>query len=170
MKNQKKSLRFLTESAVIAALYAAATYLCAAFSLAYGPIQFRFSEALTVLAALTPAAVPGLTVGCAISNITSPMGIWDVLFGSAATLLAALSARALRNIRIKNLPVLSALMPVLFNAVIVGLEIVMLTPTDGAKLSAFAITALEVGLGELVVCLALGLPLFSALDKTKLFK
>lgn len=170
MKNQKNSLRFLTESALIAALYAAATYLSAAFSLAYGPIQFRLSEALTVLAALTPAAIPGLTVGCAIGNITSPMGIWDVIFGSAATLLGAVFSRALRNVRIKNLPVLSAMMPVLFNAVIVGLEITMLTPTSGAKLTAFAFSALEVGLGELVVCLALGLPLFSALGKTKLFK
>ena len=81
MKNKKLSVRFLTESAVIAALYAAATYLSAAFSLAYGPVQFRLSEALTVLSTLTPAAIPGLTIGCIIGNISSPMGIWDVLFG-----------------------------------------------------------------------------------------
>ncbi|MGN0545485.1 MAG: QueT transporter family protein [Acutalibacteraceae bacterium] len=170
MKEKKRSTHYLAQSAVIAALYAAATYLSAAFSLAYGPIQFRLSEALTVLAVLTPAAIPGLTVGCAIGNISSPMGIWDVLFGAAATLLSAVCARALRNVQFKKLPILSSSMPVLFNAVIVGLEIVLLTPTDGAKLTAFLISALEVGAGELVVCFALGLPLYSALRRTKLFK
>lgn len=70
----------------------------------------------------------------------------------------------------KKLPVLSSLMPVIFNAVIVGLEIVMLTPVEGGKLTAFAISALEVGAGELAVCLVLGLPLYSALRHTKLFK
>lgn len=171
MKNKKLSVRFLTESAVIAALYAAATYLSAAFSLAYGPVQFRLSEALTVLSTLTPAAIPGLTIGCIIGNISSPMGpIWDVLFGSAATLLGAVTGRMLRNVQIKKLPVLSSLMPVIFNAVIVGLEIVMLTPVEGGKLTAFAISALEVGAGELAVCLVLGLPLYSALRHTKLFK
>lgn len=174
MKNKKLSVRFLTESAVIAALYAAATYLSAAFSLAYGPVQFRLSEALTVLSTLTPAAIPGLTIGCIIGNISSPMGIWDVLFGSAATLLGAVTGRVtgrmLRNVQIKKLPVLSSLMPVIFNAVIVGLEIVMLTPVEGGKLTAFAISALEVGAGELAVCLVLGLPLYSALRHTKLFK
>ena len=169
MKNKKLSVRFLTESAVIAALYAAATYLSAAFSLAYGPVQFRLSEALTVLSTLTPAAIPGLTIGCIIGNISSPMGIWDVLCGSA-TLLGAVTGRMLRNVQIKKLPVLSSLMPVIFNAVIVGLEIVMLTPVEGGKLTAFAISALEVGAGELVVCLVLGLPLYSALRHTKLFK
>ena len=170
MKEKKRTTHYLAQSAVIAALYAAATYLSAAFSLAYGPIQFRLSEALTVLAVLTPAAIPGLTVGCAIGNISSPMGIWDVLFGAAATLLSAVCARALRNVQFKKLPILSSSMPVLFNAVIVGLEIVLLTPTDGAKLTAFLISALEVGAGELVVCFALGLPLYSALRRTKLFK
>ncbi len=170
MKDKKRSTHYLAQSAVIAALYAAATYLSAAFSLAYGPIQFRLSEALTVLAVLTPAAIPGLTVGCAIGNISSPMGIWDVLFGAAATLLSAVCARALRNVQFKKLPILSSSMPVLFNAVIVGLEIVLLTPTDGAKLTAFLISALEVGAGELIVCFALGLPLYSALRRTKLFK
>ena len=170
MKEKKRSTHYLAQSAVIAALCAAATYLSAAFSLAYGPIQFRLSEALTVLAVLTPAAIPGLTVGCAIGNISSPMGIWDVLFGAAATLLSAVCARVLRNVQFKKLPILSSSMPVLFNAVIVGLEIVLLTPTDGAKLTAFLISALEVGAGELVVCFALGLPLYSALRRTKLFK
>ena len=171
MNKGQKHLKYLAECAIIAALYAAATYLSAAFALAYGPIQFRVSEALCILAVFTPAAVPGLTVGCIIGNITSPMGVWDIAFGSAATLLAAVCARALRNVRFKNLPVLSALMPVIFNALIVGAEITFLFPSGSEEpgLAAFAISALEVGAGELVVCLALGLPLYSALGKTKLF-
>lgn len=154
---------------MIAAIYAAATYLSAIFGIAYGNIQFRFSEVLTILSVFTPAAVPGLTVGCIIGNLSSPFGIWDIVFGSLATLLAAVTARALRNIRIKGFPVFSLLMPVIFNAVIVGTEIIFLMPTQEASLTAFAISALEVGAGELAVCLAGGIPLFYAIKKANIF-
>lgn len=167
--NNKKILH-LVHGAMIAALYAAATYLCSVFAIAYGPIQFRLSEALTVLSVFTPAAVPGLTVGCIIANLASPYGIWDIVFGSIATLLAAVTARTLRHIRFKGLPLLSIIMPVIFNALIVGAEISLLTPTDSSKLAVFAISALEVGAGELAVCLLGGIPLFFAIRKTKLFK
>lgn len=166
----KKKIINLVHGAMIASIYAAATYLSAAFAIAYGPIQFRFSEALTILSVFTPAAVPGLTVGCIIGNITSPFGAWDIIFGSLATLLAALSARALRNIKFKGFPFLSLLMPVIFNALIVGAEITLLMPSQEAGFSAFLIAALEVGTGELAVCLAGGIPLFYAVKKTKLFK
>ncbi len=169
MNKRQKQLKYLAECAIIAALYAAATYLSAVIGLAYGPIQFRISEALCILSALTPAAIPGLTVGCIIGNLTSPMGIWDIVFGAVATLLAAICGRALRNIRIKDIPWLSAVMPVIFNAVIVGAEITILMPSDEAGFTAFLISALQVGAGELVVCIALGIPLFSALKRTKLF-
>ncbi len=69
-----KKVRFLALSAVIAALYAVLTYVAAALNLAYGAVQFRFSEALTVLPVFTPAAIPGLTVGCLIANLGSPLG------------------------------------------------------------------------------------------------
>lgn len=154
---------------MIAAIYAAATYLSAIFGIAYGNIQFRFSEVLTILSVFTPAAVPGLTVGCIIGNLSSPFGIWDIVFGSLATLLAAVTARALRNIRIKGFPVFSLLMPVIFNAVIVGTEIIFLMPAQEASLTAFAISALEVGAGELAVCLAGGIPLFYAIKKANIF-
>ena len=169
MNKKQKELRFLAECAVIAALYAAATYFSAGMGLAYGPIQFRLSEALCILPVFTPAAIPGLTIGCIIGNLSSPMGIWDIAFGSIATLLAALCARALRKVTFKKLPVLSSLMPVIFNAIIVGIELTILFPTDNTKLVAFLIAAGEVDLGELVVCVALGLPLFSAVKRTKLF-
>lgn len=167
--NNKKILH-LVHGAMIAALYAASTYLCSVFAIAYGPVQFRLSEALTILSVFTPAAVPGLTVGCIIANLASPYGIWDIIFGSLATLLAAVTARKLRHIRFKELPLLSMLMPVIFNAVIVGAEITLLTPNESAQFAVFTISALEVGAGELAVCLLGGTPLFYAIRKTKLFK
>lgn len=165
-----KKIVYLVHGAMIAAGYAAATYASALLGIAYGPIQFRFSEALTVLSVFSPAAVPGLTIGCILGNISSPFGMWDIIFGSLATLLAALSARKLRKITFKGLPLLSIIMPVIFNAIIVGAEITFLMPTDEASFTAFIIAALEVGAGELVVCLAGGIPLFYALKKTKIFK
>ena len=159
MKRNDKIIA-VAQGAMIAAIYAAATYASSALGIAYGQVQFRFSEALTALA---PAAVPGLTVGCILGNIGSPMGVWDIIFGSLATLLASLSARALRRVRFKGIPLLSIIMPVIFNALIVGAEIALLTPTDGAKLTLFAISALEVGAGELTVCLAGGIPIYLAL-------
>lgn len=173
MKNQGKSVQFLTQSAMIAALYAVLTLLAAAVNLAYGPIQFRFSEALTILPIFTPAAIPGLTLGCLISNIWSGYGVADMVFGTLATLLAAVVTRMLRNIRYKNVPWLAPLPPVLFNAVIVGLEIAVLSP-GGFVWAGFFSAALSVGAGELVICYALGLPLVAALEKTgvsgKIFK
>ena len=169
MKKRQKQITALVHGAMIAAIYAAATYLSAVFGIAYGNIQFRLSEALTILSVFTPAAVPGLTVGCILGNITSPMGIWDILFGSAATLLAAISARALRKVTIKGFPFLSLLMPVIFNALIVGAEITFLFIEGDATLAIFAISALEVGAGELAVCLAGGIPLFYAIKKSGIF-
>ena len=95
---QNKNVKFLVQGAVIAAMYAALTYLASAVNLAYGGVQFRFSEALTVLAAFTPAAIPGLTIGCFLGNLGSPYGMLDILCGTLATLLAALCAYAARKI------------------------------------------------------------------------
>ncbi len=168
MKNKK--LVLLAHGAMIAAIYAAATYLSAVFGIAYNAIQFRLSEALTVLSLFTPAAIPGLTIGCIIGNLTSPFGVWDIIFGSLATFLAAITARALRNVRIKGLPLLSIIMPVIFNALIVGAEITLLMPSDSQSFAVFIISALEVGAGELTVCLAGGIPLFYAIKKSNIFK
>ncbi len=165
-----KKIMYLVQGAMIAAGYAAATYVSALLGIAHGPIQFRFSEALTVLSVFSPAAVPGLTIGCILGNISSPFGIWDIVFGSLATLLAAISGRMLRKVTVKGLPLLSIIMPVIFNALIVGAEITFLMPTDEASFSAFAVAALEVGAGELAVCLAGGIPVFYALKKMKIFK
>lgn len=166
--NRKKT-DFIVKAAVIAAIYAALTYAAALLNLAYGNIQFRFSEALTVLAAVTPAAIPGLTIGCLLGNITSPYGIVDIICGTSATLIAAVLSYLTKKITVKGLPLLSALFPVIANAVIVGLEITLLMP-EGFKFTAFLICAAEVGAGELVICYALGIPLYAALNKTGAIK
>ena len=157
-------VRFLTEAAMIAAGYTVLTLLAMMLNLAYGPVQFRFSEALTVLPVLTPAAVPGLAVGCLLSNLWSSMGALDIIFGTAATLLAALTTYMVRNIRVKGIPILAPLPPVLFNALIVGVEITIVSP-GGFVFPAFLANALSVGLGELAVFYVLGLPLLVALEK-----
>ncbi len=166
--NKQKTM-FLVQGAVIAALYAALTYVAGLVGLAYGNVQFRFSEALTVLAVFTPAAIPGLTIGCFLGNLGSPFGMVDIVCGTAATLLAAACSYMTRNIRVKNLPLLSLFFPVLFNALIVGAEIAMFLP-EGFTVTGYLINALWVGLGELVVCYAGGIPLFFAAEKTPLAK
>lgn len=165
----KSKTRFLTEAGLIAAAYAATTYLCALWGLAYGQVQFRFSEALTILPLFTPAAIPGLTLGCLIANIGSPLGLVDVVCGSLATLIAAVGVRLVRHVRIKKVAWLAPLIPVLANALIVGLEISWFLP-EGLTWAGFAGAALSVGLGELVVCYGLGLPLSILLDKLPIFK
>ncbi len=171
MKMSQKA-RTLAQGAAIAALYAALTYAAAAVNLAYGPVQFRFSEALTVLPVLSPAAVPGLALGCFLSNLASPLGMVDWVFGTSATLLAAIGTRALRNVRIKGVPVLAPLPPVLCNAAIVGLEVSCLSGAGAFawgnfSWAAFGAGALSVGAGQLCMCYLLGLPLLLALEKSK---
>lgn len=161
MKNSK--IIYLVHGALIAASYAALTYLASVFGVAYGSIQFRFSEALTILPVLTPAAIPGLTIGCLIANIASPYPA-DMLFGTLATLIAAIATRALRKITVKGIPVLSPLAPVVFNALIIGAEISLFLP-EGITFAAFLYSALTVGAGELAVCYVLGIPLLLALKR-----
>ena len=108
-----KNTTTLTRGAIIAALYAAITLLLAPIS--YGEIQIRLAEAMTLLPVLLPEAVPALAVGCLLANILGGATIFDIIFGTLATLLAAICTRALRS----NLRAASA-MPVLFNGVIVG--------------------------------------------------
>ena len=148
--------RSLCISAVIAALYAALTLLLAPIS--YGPLQCRVSEALTLLPVLLPEAIPGLMVGCLISNLIGSATPWDIVFGTLATLIAAVLTYLLRGKTVTKwqLPLLSALMPVLSNGIIVGL---VLSLTLNLPLVA---TMIEVAVGEAVAC-ALGVLLVCAL-------
>ena len=160
----------LVLGAATAALYTLLTYLASLLNLAYGPVQFRISEAMTLLPVLTPAAVPGLIIGCFLSNLWSPLGVVDLLFGTLATGLSAIWSRSLRRYRLKGLQVLSALPPVVCNAVIVGLEIACLSDAGFSLQSfswvAFFSSAASVGLGELVICLVLGVPLVTVLERS----
>lgn len=176
----KKSTNYLVQSAVIAALYAVLTIgqnilLPGTASMA---VQFRVAEVMTVLAFFMSAAIPGLTLGCVIANIssvTAGLGFYDMIFGSLASLGAALTMYALRNVRIKNLPVLGALMPAIFNGVIVGFEIdFFFVGSMSFNLIDFLYQGGCVALGELAVLIILGLPLTAVIEKTglknKLFK
>ncbi len=168
MKSQSWRLSQIAAAAMIAAAYAVLTLLAAIPGLAYLPVQFRFSEALTILPAYLPAAVPGLTVGCLVANLFSSYGPADMIFGTAATFLAALLSRFLRRFRIKGIPFLSFLPPVIVNAVIVGAEITFLSP-KGFTSAEFLATALSVGGSELLVLAVLGLPLSILFEKNRFF-
>ena len=125
MKKSGVNTKFLVKSAVIAALYAALTTMLAPFS--YGMVQCRISEAMCVLCAFTPAAVPGLTAGCLIANILSFNPV-DMLFGTLATLIAALFARRMRNVHFHGIAWLVPLPAVLINMLVVGLELAIYCP------------------------------------------
>ena len=167
MKNNgTRPLRYLTEAGIIGGMYAA---LCLVFApISYGAVQVRVAEALTILPAFMPAAIPGLTVGCLIANLLAggAVGAWDWLFGTLTTLAAALATRALRRVTVKGLPWLATLPPVLFNAVVIGAECAWASNQTGA----FWIFALQVGAGQLVACVGGGMLLAGVLRKNKHFK
>lgn len=148
-----KKIRFITTAAIIAALYAALTVALSFIS--YGPVQFRVAEILTVLPFFTPAAIPGLFIGCIISNLFSPVVLIDVIVGSAATLLAAFLTSKMPNKWLAPLP------PVICNGVIVGIELGVVYKMPLLP------TILSVGLGEAVVCFVGGYLFMFALDKVK---
>jgi uncharacterized membrane protein len=148
------STRYIAKIGIIGSLYAVITFVLAFAS--YGPIQVRVSEALTVLAYITPAAIPGLFVGCALANINSPAGIVDVVGGSLCTVLAAFLTFLLS--RIKK-PILAPLPPVLINAFGVSLYLHPLWEWN------YWFTVLWVGIGEIAACFILGYPLLKMILK-----
>lgn len=175
----KKTTLFIAYAAVIAAMYATLTILQNVLlpGSASAAVQFRVSEVLTILALYTPAAIPGLAVGCAVANLSSVAvaGPLDLIIGSAASLIAAVLMYATRNVRLFKLPVLAALMPALVNGVLVGFEIDFFIVNQGSfNFYDFLFQGGCVALGELAVLFLLGLPLtrlieIKGLDK-KLFR
>lgn len=156
----RKNVRFLTHAALLAAVYAALTHLQNLLipGSASWAIQFRASEALCVLALFTPAAIPGLAIGCALFNLSFAGALpLDVLVGSAASALAAAAMWLTRKVAVKGYPLPGMLMPALFNAFLVGWE---LTIYIGGG---FGINALYVAIGEAAVLLTLGSALFYAI-------
>jgi uncharacterized membrane protein len=149
-----KRLALLTQGALIAALYTALTYLINYFGLANGAIQVRISEALTILPVFTPAAIPGLFIGCLLSNLLTGAAIWDIVFGSLASLLGAVFTYLLRKHE-----KLAALPPILSNTLIIPFVLKWAYGVPDALPYLF----LTVGLGELLSCGVLGMILLYAL-------
>lgn len=155
-----KKTRFLARGALIAALYVGLTHLqnilipnSATFA-----IQFRASEALCVLALFTPAAIPGLTIGCVLFNLSFAGSLpLDAPVGGFATLLAAAGMYYLRKVTVKGYPLLAMLLPAVTNAFLVGWEL------DLYLGGGYWLNALYVAIGEVAVLLTLGTALFYAL-------
>ncbi len=157
-----KQTRFLVYAAVIAALYAVLTHLQNLLlpGSTTWAIQMRMSEALCVLAFFTPAAIPGLSLGCLIFNLTYSATLpLDFLVGTLATFLAAGIMWLTRNVRVKGYPLLGMMMPALWNAILVGWE---LTAYIGGG---FWLNALYVAIGEAAVLLIFGTILYYALNR-----
>ena len=154
--NQGKKAVFITQAAVIAALY---TVLVIIFNYcSFGPIQFRIAEALTILPYFTPAAIPGLFVGCLLSNILGGAAIWDIIFGSIATLIGAIGTYALR----KN-KWLAPLPPIIANTLIVPFVLRFAYGSEGV----FAMFFVTIGASEFIVCGIIGMLLLFALNPVR---
>jgi uncharacterized membrane protein len=174
--------RFIAQAGIIAAVYGALTWLMLAFGgmLAWGPIQFRLSEAATVLAMFTPAAIPGLAVGSVLANLFNPAAVWplsmlDVVLGSTGTLLGAVwtwrfrsrTWLALLGPVVTNAFIVAAYLPILLNKGF-GLSTVPLLglSLSGAWLPLYGVFVVSVAVGQAVVVYGLGLPLLIALRRT----
>lgn len=154
----KLNSKFFVQAAMIAAIYAALTVALAPIS--FGPMQVRVSEALIVLAYFTPAAVPGLTVGCLISNclgvsLGTSLGLMDILVGTSATLLSALIASQIKNKWLVPLPA------VIINAFMVAWTLAVMLAVP------YWINVIWVGMGQMIACYALGMPLLFILEKNR---
>lgn len=158
MKNNKAL--FITQSAVIAAIYVVLTWFASMLGLSSNVIQVRFSEALTILPYFSPYAIPGLFVGCIIANMLTPgVVIWDIIFGSMATLIGAAGTYLLRN----KPKWLAPLPPILANTLIIPFVLVYAYGVpDGLPF-----LMLTVGIGEVISCGLLGLMLMKCLEKYK---
>lgn len=160
-----KRTRYLAHAAIIAALYAVLTHMQNILfpGSATWAIQLRLSEALCVLAFFTPAAIPGLTIGCLVFNLTYAAALpLDWIAGSLATLLAAWAMYRIRRVTLLGLPIPGLLMPALANSILVGWE---LTAYIGG---AFRLNALYVAIGEAAVLLTIGTLLYRVIRNRKL--
>ncbi len=160
MNNRKTKTAFLTKSAMIAALYVLFTEISALLGISSGVIQFRLSEMFAVLPLFTPAAIPGVFIGCFISNIITGGVIWDVVFGSIASLLGALGAWFLR----KKSVYLAPIPTILANMFIVPFVLRYAYGAEGS----IPFFMLTVGFGEFVCAGILGVFLAKTLKKYKI--
>lgn len=151
-----KDKKILVRQAMIAAMYAAITW--AIPSLSYGPIQFRLSEIMTLLAFINPEYILGLTVGCAIANLFSTLGLIDVVVGTFASFIALYVMSKIKNIW------LASLMPAICS-IIIGIEIVAVSPEP---ISFFVVTG-QIMISELIIVTVVGVPVFKLLMKNRVF-
>ena len=156
----KKTLN-LTWAALIAALYVVLTFVANAAGLASGAIQVRLSEMLTIMPLFTWAAVPGLAAGCVLANFLTGCALWDVVFGSLATLLGALGTYYIG----RKKTVLGPIFPIVSNALIVPLVLQYVYGLEGGYWY-FMVT---VGAGEIISCGLLGWLLYKVLRRTGIF-
>ena len=155
MKN--KRIKFVTNAAVIAATYVILTYVTNLLGLANGAIQCRLSEAMCVLPAFTPAAVPGLFVGCLLSNVLTGCTLVDIVFGSLATLVGAYGTLLICRKKLNRF--LLSIPPIVSNTVVIPLILKFSYGFNGGLLYFFV----TVALGEIISCGVLGMLLFSSL-------
>lgn len=153
---RQKRVLFTTQAAMIAAIYVVLTIFISAFNLASGAIQIRISEALTILPAFTPAAVPGLFLGCFISNLITGAMLPDIIFGSLATLLGAIGSYFLRKWKW-----CVAIPPILANTLIIPFVLAYAYHIPGG----IAYFMLTVGIGEVISCGVLGMLLYGVMAK-----
>ena len=151
-----KRAKFLTTAAIIAAIYVVLTMITNMLGLASGAIQIRISECLCILPVFTPAAIPGVFLGCLISNILCGCVVWDVIFGSFATLIGAVFTYLLRNNKY-----LSVVPPILSNTLIIPFVLKFAYGIPGSVWYFFV----TVGLGEIISCGVLGILLYNCLKK-----
>ena len=156
MKVTRKSTRYLVQASLIAAIYTALCLILHPISFGFGGVELRVSEALTLMPALMPAAVPGLFVGCLLANLMGGATILDIVFGSLTTLIAAILTRKWRS-----RPALAALPPVVMNAVVIGL---LLRYAYGVNMPLWMCMA-SIGLGQAVACYLIGLPLMKMMKR-----
>ena len=156
MKNT--NIKFISHSAVIAAIYVVLTLVSNLFGLSSGVIQVRFSEALTILPIFTPAAIPGLFLGCILANLLTGALLPDIIFGGIATLIGAYFTYLLRK-----KPILAPLPPIISNTLIIPFILRYVYCFDGS-LPYFMLT---VGIGEIISCGILGIILIHYLNKNK---
>lgn len=154
-----KSTKFLTQAALIAALYVVLTEISTLLGLSSGVIQVRFSEAMCILPIFTPAAIPGLTAGCIISNLLAGGIAIDIIFGSLATLIGAVGTYYLARVN----KYLSPVPPIIANTVIIPFVLKFAYCFEGA-LGFFFVTVFA---GEFISCALLGIPLMLALEKRR---
>ena len=154
MKNSSNKVLYLAQAAMIAAIYVVLTVVGA--SLAFGEVQIRFAEALTILPVFTPAAIPGLFVGCLIGNTLGGAILPDIIFGSLATLIGACGTYALRKHKW-----LAPLPPIVANTVIVPFVLAYVYMAEGT----IPFFMLTVGIGEVISCYVLGMILYNVLNK-----